>query len=81
MLVFDEEQLPVPPYGEDWAPAGGGQTGDPPAVGHGKPRRPEKLAIGEDTMDDKTAHSDVGGDPNSRRGGVSFTKVNRGDWI
>ena len=71
----------MPPYGKDGIVDNEDRAVSPSAAELSSRDGEGGFAAGRHEVIDKTAHSGVGDHPNSRREGVSFTKVFRADWI
>lgn len=82
VLVFDENDLPVPPFGKDYV-AGDGDSASDACSSDATDRSSitEKTVENEDTIMENAACNGVGGSFESRQEGISFTKVIRGDRI
>jgi hypothetical protein len=83
VLTFDENDLPVPPYGGDNIPDDNTDHNQPEGAPGCSKSPPSEARNGDRKGIEYTdaAHIGVGGETECRQEGISFTKVIRGDWI
>ncbi|NOX59114.1 MAG: hypothetical protein GXP29_09690, partial [Planctomycetes bacterium] len=82
VITFDENDLPVPPFGKDYVDDNEDGNTKPIATrGQEKSENKEKTSPGEDKIDKKKARNVAGESVENHRKGISTTKVNRGERI